>query len=287
MSRSTDTLLQGKAFSSGYQQPMLNPQLGGQNGFSVDLREYINNANYVPRNVFALLVEAPAIFQKMKDPDVWTGTLRSMVELHPRSIEGLQMGLTVETADTPVGGAGEVQEEVVNVTRARSTPTFVWNEKVGRPFGTLLNAWITYGLMDPNSKIANIATIGTNRPTDMLPDQYAMSVMFIEPDATHTKVVRAWLITNMFPKSDGTQEGKRDLTSALQLQELSIEFTALTQVGLGVNATAQKMLDAINITNANPNLRQAFLDAVTADVAKTTKGYAPGITSLAGNVVTA
>ena len=260
-----DSLLRGLAYNKGTSHPVLNAAYGGAHGYTPLYTEWVNNASYVQRNVIALLMEAPAFFQMMDKPHIWVSTLRSMIELHPKSIEGLNMTLTVETGETPVGGAGEQQEEVINVTRARSTPTFTYNDKYGRPFQRFLEYWITYGLMDPASKVANIGTMETY-PTDMLPDRYSMTCLFIEPDPTHRQVLKSCLCTNMYPKGTGDIVGRRDLTSALTIPELSIEFTALTQVGAGVDLLGQEMLDAINITQANPNMRKAFVKEIDADV---------------------
>jgi len=273
MGRLTDALLEGRAFSRGATQPMLDLVHGGQMGFAPDLTEWVSNGNYVRRNLFCLLVEAPKFFLAMPDPDKWTATLKALVELHPRTIEGLNAGLTVETAETPVGGAGEVQEEFVDVKKARSQPVFTFDEKYGRPVQSFLSDWIRYGLMDPDSKVANVGTLASNRPTDMLADNYAATMIFIEPDPTHRKVVKSWLCTNMFPKGTGDISGKRDITSGAELLSLNIEFTALSQFNLGSNVLAQALLDNINITNANPYLRPAFIDTVAADVNAAAKGY--------------
>ena len=276
MARVTDALLQGKAFSKGSTQPMLDLSYGGQMGFSPDLREWVSNQAYVRRHVFCLLLEAPESFNLLTDqnPDIWVRNLRALVELHPKRIEGLNAGLTVETAETPVGGGGEMQQEFTDVKQARSEPVFTFDEKYGMPIQTFLRNWITYSLMDPNSKVANVGTLGTNAPTDMLADKYSASMIFIEPDPTHRKVVKAWLCTNMFPLETGDIVGSRDLTTAMNLQELSIRFTAITQFGLGVNVFAQKLLDNINLANANPYLRPAHIDKVSADVETHSKfGY--------------
>ena len=218
-------------------------------------------------------MEAPRFFQYLSNPDKWRDALRAMVELHPRTIEGLNSTLTVDVDSTPVGGAGEIQQEFTNVTRARSEPSFTWDEKYGRPFGTMLENWITQGMMDPATKVANIGTLAGQRPNDMLPDQYAMTMLFIEPDPMHRHVLKAWLITNMFPQGTGDITGRRDITSPLPLQQINVTFSALTQVGAGVNAVAQAVLDGINITNANPNLRAAFIQEIAPDVMATRNGY--------------
>lgn len=282
MSRVTDALLGSKAFARSHTQPMLDLTYGGQMGYSPDLAEWVSNQAYVRRHVFCLLIEAPKFFRVMPDPEVMTRTLRALVERHPRTIEGLNSGLTVTTDETPVGGGGEMQEEVTDVKRARSQPVFGFDEKYGMPIQLFLRDWITYGLMDPDTKVANIGTLANGRPTDMLADQYAATMLFVEPDPTHRKVVKSWLSTNMFPKLTGDILGSRDIGSAMQLQQLSIEFSAITQSGIGVDTFAQKLLDNINITNANPNLRPAFIQGIAADVSAQVNGSYAGQTQALG-----
>lgn len=255
---------------------MLDPTYGGQLGFAPDLRYWVNNANYKQYNVIPILLEAPRFFQYLNDPDKRVEMLRAMVEIMPRSITGLNSTLNVDLDQTPVGGAGEMQQEFINVTRTRSDPAFTWDEKYGRPIGIFLEDWITNGLMDPATKVANIGTM-ENGPTDMLPDQYAMSMMFIEPDPMQRTVMRSWVITNMFPQGAGDQVAQRDITQGLQLQQIQVNFTALQQVGAGVNAVAQNVLDGINIMNANPNLRASFIKEIAPDVLSAVNGYAPQI----------
>ena len=280
MARLNDSLLNGRAYNRGTTHPVLNSSYGGMHGWSPDLREWVNNAAYVQRNVIALLLEAPAFFQMLTDSNIWVSTLRAMVELHPRTIDGLNMGLTVDTQGTPVGGAGEEQDEFIDVKRQRSNPVFTYNDKYGRPFQRFLEYWITYGLMDPASKVANVGTLA-NYPTDMLPDRYSMTVLFIEPDPTHRRVMKSWLCTNMFPKGTGDITGRRDLTSSMALPDLSIEFTALSQVGAGVDLLGQKMMDYLNVTNANPNMRSAFIQDIAQDVLAVQQGYKSKIDDIA------
>lgn len=286
-SRVTEALLEGRAQSEGTTSPMLDLRHGGHYGLSNVLGEWVSSAAYVQRNMFPVLLAAPKFFQNSIHSASLTAQLRALVELHPRSIEGLQSGLTVETASTPVGGSGEEQDEVVNVVRAKSAPVFNFYEKYGRPIQSFLAWWIQYGLMDPDTKQANVGTLASGYPTDMLPDQYAMTMLFIEPDPTHRRVVKSWLCTNMFPKGTGDIIGKRDVTSSLSLQELSIEFSAITQVGLGVDRFAQQVMDTINITNANPYLREAFIKEISQEVLGANVGYEPGVSNLAASAVQA
>jgi hypothetical protein len=268
MSRIAQTLMpDGYAFGQGVNIPIADLQFSGQMGYAPDLTEWVGNQAYVRRNLIALLVEAPTAFSDLPNPDYWVGTLRALVELHPLSITGLQSTLTVDTVDgNPVGGGGQVQEEFTDVKESRSQPQFRWNEKYGMPINRFLRGWIQYCIMDPNSKVASINTIAGNNVTDMLPDRYTMTVAFLEPDPTHTKINKSWLVTNMFPKSSGEVTGQRDLNAGGEIVAYDVEFAGIAQFGLGVDAFCQMLLNGINITGANPYERAPFVDQIAADV---------------------
>ena len=155
----------------------------------------------------------------------------------------------------------------------------------GMPVASFFRSWITHLMMDPHSKVANIGTLSGNKPTDMLADMYAATMIFIEPDPTHTKVVKSWLCTNMFPTGTGEIVGRRDLTAAGEQTTYDINFTALTQFGLGVDQFAQTRLDGINITGANPYLRPAFINEISADVRAAAVGYENQVEQLGSNAL--
>jgi len=271
MSRLADAILTG-GYADGA-APMLDLQYGGQNGYAPNLVEWVSNQSYVRRNLVCLLVEAPRGFQFMQDPQFWVRALKSMVERHARSIEGFARGLEVATAETPVSGGGEMQQDPTNVTRARSNPSFTFVDKYGRPIQTFIEEWVTNLIMDPDSKVPNIATLDGVRPQDLLADMYSATMLFFEPDPSFTSIAKAWLTTNMYPKMTGDIIGKRDLTSDGETSEFTVDFTGVSQSTLGVRAFAQRLLDGMNITNANPYLQPAFMDRIEPDV----DGLANGI----------
>jgi len=288
MSRLTDAIMPSNtAWAKGRQNAILDLKYGGMMGFAPDLTQWVSNQAYVRNHLICLLIEAPTGFQLLDNPERWVGTLRTLVENHALSIEGLNAGLEIEVQDTsPVGGSGEMHQDFTNVTRARSNPVFRWTEKYGKPITSFLRGWVTYLMMDPDSKVADVATLGAaTRPTDMLADRYAATMLFIEPDVLHNKVVHAWLCTNMWPTSTGEVEGRRDLTQAKEPVTYSITFTAITQFGAGVDVFAQTMLDSISITGANPSLRPAFQQAIAADILASNVGYKVGVDTLANSAI--
>lgn len=286
MSRLKDTILENRAFNENGLAPMVDIRQGGQNGFSTDFTSYVNNAAYVGKNLIAILVEAPRGFQDLESPDYWVETLKALVELQPKTIDGLQATLSVEHIENAVGGAGEMQQDISDVKRARSTPSFTWNEKYGKPVSRFLNGWVLNLIMDPISKYPAVVTRGTVAPSDLLPDYTGMTVLFIEPDPTHTKVLQAYLCTNMRPNGTVAEiTGRRDLTAAGEGKDYTVEFTALTQHGVGVEQFAQQILDEMTLTGVNPNLQQAFVQKIEADVTAADQGYAEQIDTMAQNAV--
>lgn len=287
MARLANTILQNNTdFAAGKQNVLVDLRYSGQMGYASDMTRVVSNQAYVRRNLICLLVEAPRGFQYTSNPDHWVSTLRALVELHPISIDGLAQGLEVAVDDTsPVGGAGEMHQDFTNVTRARSNPVFRWNEKYGMPVSNFMSAWIRNFLQDPDSKVANIATLGGQVPTDMLMDMYSMTCAFIEPDPTHSKVVKSWLCTNMYPQGTGEITGRRELAAAGEAVTYDINFTAISQVGVGVDAFCQTLLDSMSIVGANPYARQSFVDGISADVAKQSEGYGSRITGLANTAL--
>lgn len=286
MSRITDTLLGNKAFARSANQPMLDLSFGGQHGYAPNYAQFINNAAYVRKNLVPILLEAPKFFQLMPDSAKWVQCLRVLMEEHSRKVDGLNASLKADFDDHPVGGAGEIQQEVVDMKRDRSAPVHTFIEKYGMPVQTFITYWMQYGMMDPNTKFALVGTLTGQKPDDLLPDWFTATMLYIEPDPLHRKVMKAFLCTNMMPMDNGEVIGTRDLTSPSEILTLAIPFTAITQFGAGVNVFAQKIMDGINITNANPYERAAFIQSISADVAAIKEGYANGVSGVSTNAVT-
>ncbi len=280
-SRLQNTILGSRAYGAASSAPMVNLQPFGQMGPMTDFVGYVANSAYVRRNIICQLVAAPRGFRDLDNPEVWEQTLKSLVELHAKSIEGLQSTLTVEHVENAVGGAGEMQQDLSNVTRARSNPTFVWTEKYGQPVRNFLEGWVQMLLMDPITKAPGIIATG-RRPDDLLPDYTGATMLFFEPDPTFTKVTKAWLCTNMRPNNQVAQnDGRRDLTQAGESLDYSVEFTALTQVGRRVDAFAQQRLSAMSLNGMNPNFQNAFVSSIDPYVRDTDNGYAEQLRKVA------
>lgn len=273
---SNATTGQAKAYRGISTAPVVNLEKGAQDGFMVKPTEFVASANYIPGNVVCILVEAPGGFNKMDDGDFKRATLKSLVEEQARTIEGLNTSIKVEMSETPVGGAGEMHQDVKDVTRERTVPAFMWNEKIGRAVSLFFEDWILQLGMDPETKVPQIVNYRTDvSPKDFLPSFRTMTCLFFEPDPSFRSVVKAWLCTNMFPLSAGENIGKRDLTASGDPLEVSIEFSAVTQIGLSVTKFAQNTLNSMNLSNANPYYQKPWpgTAAISTDVQQAESGF--------------
>lgn len=272
MGRLAEAMMTG-AYTRDIDRPMTDLQFGGMQGWTPNLTEWTSNQAYVSRPLICILLEAPKMFQVMPDSQKWISSLKALFELHARSIEGFNAALKPEFDTHDVGGAGEKQHEIVNMTREPSVPKFQFIEKYGRPIQTLLDYWMRYGMMDPETKFALLGTMGNPQVRDMLADWYAATCLFIVPDPLHRTVDKAWVTTNMMPQGQGDVTAKRDLSTGQEILTLDIEFTGMSQFGLGVNKFAQTILNQISTTNADPFMKPSFIDGVSPDVAAAGRGY--------------
>jgi len=269
-----------------YLAPQSDIRLGGQNGFSQNLGEWLNNSAYVRKPVFGLLLTAPEGVTYMSDPDWWISTLKNLVELRPKSISGLNSKITNEFLETQLGWGGEQQYDFSGNKREQSSVSMTWDDIYGGSIGNFWEQFTLWFMADPLTGIAGISTLEGTRPTDMLPDMYSFTMLYIEPDRTMQSVVRSWLISNMAPKDTGDHEGKRDMGSQDEKVEHSIEFTGFQQVGLGPNLLAQAIMDEMNISNANGFMAPAYLQGVSADVAAANGGYITKMEELGASAMT-
>lgn len=285
MARLTDAVIEQTAYGLGVNQPMVDLQNGGQFGHMSDFKAWVSSTPYVQKNLVWRLLEAPRGFNDLDNPPKWRATLKAIMELHAKKIEGYNAGLTMEFAETEFDRSGQKHEYLKDIKRTPSEPVFTFIEKYGRPITHFLESWVTLLGMDPSTGYPNIITLGDRYiAADLLPDYSTCSGLAMETDPLFAKVDKAWVSVNMFPKTMPEVTGVRDIQAG-DMQELSIQFTSIDQTGIGVKRFAQRVLDSMNLTGTNPNLRPSVVDAIDADIAASVVGYAEQLDT-AGRVAT-
>lgn len=284
MARSDSLLIGNSAYGVNGNPTALSLDQGGYFGWSPDLANHLSEQAYVRKPLVARVIESPRFFNLMPNPEKWHASFKNLIENKAVRIDGYNAGLEVSHDEHDVGGGGERRQEPIDVKRARSNPSFTFVEKYGRPIQRMLDIWIRYGIMDPESKFAMITTLANGAPVDMLADWWTGTVLVYEPDPTNQRVEKAWLTTNFSPINNGEVTGIRDMAAASELLRLTVPFTGISAYNQGVFAFAEEIMKATSIVNANPFNAAAFVKEISADVRAADVGYAKGISQLVSSV---
>lgn len=264
----------------------VDPAKAGTRVFAPDLANVASNSPYVRRNVIPFLIEAPRFFDYHPQADRLVAGLKAFIEVHTRSIDGLNQQLTVDSGEAPYGGSGERIQTPTNVTRATSNPTHGCWELQGRSITKMIKWWIKWGIGDENTKVPLITTLPSFTEAQVREYNqtfFGATVLYVEPDPTMREVVSAWLCTNMYPTGTPAFEGSKDASQLGQTLDLNVEFTAFTDVSEGTELFARRMLQRINMAGMNPNDKEVWWENVSADVARQANGLVEQVQRSASN----
>lgn len=279
-------MLGRQGFAKNALNPVADLRMGAQMGFMPNFRELPSNTIYTRKSMIPFLVQAPLAFDYLEGGQIIKDTLKVLVEEHPLSIEGINLTMTPDFAETAVGGAGQKQKIVSNMMLAESSPSFNYQEKYGKVITRFYTFWQKVAMMDPETKFPQILHMQLSEmPEEILENFMSMAMLFVEPDPTGRYPVEAALVSNMMPTSGIPRELVRNLPDGDQALQFSMEFTGVTEGGDAVMEFAQMMLDGISLTGVSPNNRPAAFDAIHADLLASTRGYAESIKEMAANSV--
>lgn len=278
--------LERTGFMRHAQVPAWDTVNGGQHGYAANQQTYISNEAHVSSPLVCIVIQAPLLFGYVTDKENLNGTFKAMMEEHSHSITGFDAELTVDFDVTPVGGAGQEQHEVINVTRAQPAPVHAMVDKRGRPFQRFLEWWIRYALMDPETKHPLASILNLPEGVDLGPDMISAVCLYFEPDPLFRYIDRAWLCVNMMPHTQGTSTSQRNKRDAQEVLNLEIPFTALSEVGAGVELLALNIMRQAKFFEADPFFKKAIFEKQEADIlALDGVGYIETVREVSGNPV--
>lgn len=286
MSDYVQRMLGRQGFAKNALSPLIDPRMGGQMGFMPNFRELPSTTPYTRKPMIPILVQHPLFMDHIDGGQLLKDTLKVLVEEHPLSIEGINLTMTPEFAESAVGGAGQKVKIIQNMMLAESAPSFSYQEKYGKVLTRFFTFWKKVAMMDPETKFPQILHMGgANMPEEILENFMSMTMLFIEPDPTHRYVVEAALVSNMMPSSGIPREMARNLPDGDQALQFSMEFTGVTESTDAVFDFAQEVLNSITLTGVSPNNRPAAFDSIHADLQAAPRGYKESIDEAARNAV--
>lgn len=285
MSRLAGTVINKTGYTAGSQMPIVDLALGGTFGHAIDWKSYNSDTPHVLQPMTVRVIEAPRGFEDLDEPEKWREALVACFERHARQWSGLNSTLTLDTAETEYGNAGEMIEAPKKMKRNRSQPQAQYIDKYGRPISLLHIGWGLNLLQDPETNVPNVVTREGVEARDFLLDYIGATVLFFTTDKSMRYIDMAWLVTGMFPKEFPPEEGKRDSVAGGDMLEFSISYTGITQTGNGVKMFAQKILNNMSLTFTNPMNRAAFVSEINADVLATDQTFQDQLEKMAADTV--
>ena len=284
-----ENLFEGASAPHAQFQPasMLNIAAGGgQFGLGPDFSTWLGATPYVQQNMHILVLSAPGYFDKIAGGEQLVGIWKNLIETHCKQWEGFRAGIRHEYGEANFGGTAERLQVVTQATQDRTEPRCNVQDKEGRPIQNFLEFHLRM-VQSPLNQTPGLAYLPGLQEVDLLPDRVTGSALAFELDRLQRNVTKAWLLVNFGPKGTGDIEGKRDLTAQLDMPELSLEWTALTQANTpGVKMLAQALWDQVSLAYADPYLQPAMEAGVDADVAAAPGGLIGGIDKAVATAVT-
>lgn len=239
---------------------------GGQFGWHADYSGVVNATPHTSSPLICRVLTSPRGFNKLPaHREQWHRSWKAMFELHPKTINGLNMTLNPSWSDTPFGAAGETFEVPTGMTRSKSNITFSYTEKYALAFTRMVKAYHRLFLYDEDTMHPGIAMITNEEDAlDGLMDFYTWTMIFIEPTRYLEHANRCWLVSNMGIKSSPPEESKRDKQSDNELLDFELEMTGIAQVGYHVDAIGNSILRAMKKTQSDPMRAPAFINGTRA-----------------------
>lgn len=241
------------------------------------------------------LVFPPVVLVVLQTPTMYSKNtkmgqmIKSVIETHPKSVSGLDIGYTVDTQTAPAGHDGQEQEVPMSTKRSAPSPSFTFQEVHGNLIWNLFKKWI-WDMHNPDTYTAmNNAAGGVDvQPYTM--SSYAMSMIAIQFDSTFLpdNIIDGVFYTNMFPKETGDLGIERQIGTT-NLRERSIPFSAIAQHNKFTKALAKKVaqdlqLAKVNyarmktgITEVSSSLKESGLALGAKQAAEASKTEIPGL----------
>lgn len=259
---------------------------GGQNGSLPDFENFESSAGYPQQKVMATLLAYPTLFDYLppEEKNYWKATLKRLIEIMPRSIDGLDATVTPEFNDVVIGNAGGIMQQVSGAKRANSVPSYIWDEVANASINKIWTEYIRLFMWDVDLGYPAIVTY-PDFPEGkvILPKDKSFTVLYTEPDESRKFPVKAYLITNHMPMSGGEWKSKRETGGNVEQTEVPIEFTGYQMVGDVVNQMSRHILETIDLEGNAPIKLKAFAHVQANVDHNDGAGVNPGLQQVEGD----
>lgn len=212
------------------------------------------------------LVFNPAVIVVLNTPAMWDSwtlgqtMLKSLVETHAKSINGIAFNYTIDPQETPVGHDGQTMKVPGRSSRGQVSPSIQFTEVTGNLCWNLHRRWI-FDMQHPDTNASALSmAAGIGEVPPWLMSSWSMSFIAIQFDPTMIpdRIIDCAFYTNVFPTDIGELPIQRVINTT-ELQERTINYTGIVQHNdnvreLGYQIATMLQLHRINYNYALPGI---------------------------------
>ena len=196
------------------------------------MMDFVSNLPYTPRNIFGLVLTTPECFEHPDARPMSNEAFITLIEREVIKVEGLSD--TIEVTSTESNTSADY-------THKNGCELIIAN-KYGLGARNYIEYWIRSGISDPDTKCPLLKPDGWVKGTPVSPSWFTADLLFIEPDPTGKRVLRAWHMPDAFPLSNG------DLNTG----DLNIPLAGKVYCGSETIKIAEDALARRNADSAKP-----------------------------------
>ena len=239
-------------------------QYGAQLGYGPNLPQIDGATPLTLSPAVIVVTHVPTMFANVPNaPQV----LKNLVERHAKEVTGIEFGLQLDHASTPIGQDGQELSMPTNSKRTPVTPTFTWPELQGNAVWNFIKTWIEF-IRHPDTQASVLAA--TNLDSTMYPmlmSSFTMTIMVIQFDSTMRpeNIIDGYFITNMWPQETGLNGTKR-INGHTEMPERQIAFHGVLQHNRNTKTAAQIIAAALKLHEANFDIAVPVAVAIDANI---------------------
>jgi hypothetical protein len=233
--------------------PVGNIQKGGQLGFGPRITQMDGATPLALNCAHVFVLQQPRMWDRF--PKVQQ-TYKAMIELHAKSIDGIDIGYTEEFDDTQIGHDGQSASMPLQTKRNPVNPSVTVDDITGNLFWNLNYLWLKH-INHPDTCASLLSALYGDAMEQWVWSTFTSSWLVIQPDPTglSNRLVEAAVITNIVPTETGNLGMKRTI-GATELAKRTVTYKGVITHNENTRELGRLVLNSINAHK--PNLDYAL-----------------------------
>lgn len=233
----------------------------GQNGFEADIRVLANSSPHVQNPARIVVTRTPGWMDRHPNAEVIKANFIYLVETHPESWSGLEIGSSIGTGERQVGWDGQVTKAPTTRTVNQIQPQATY-KAIGE--GVDINYWNYYidvAIVAAGKQSPDFGELSSVPDAWTLVD-YTFDMLVWEPNSTFTRARWAMAIGGLWPSTPVTIALERTLTEARKMREYTMTFEGgVYDDSRNTLAQASALEAALNVNRIKNSTKPAFFAA--------------------------